>query len=304
MGRFERNPEALRRRTAAIRASALVCPTIVSARIDSRRSIRSRSVSSRRSIGTSASSATTSAICSCVTCFTPRRRARAPARSTMPTALSGSALPGRYRTLHVTLAASASCENVVPWCLANAGATCSSARNAASGDSSTTSMAVNLRDSAASESMARRYSSIVVAPMHGSSPRRERDLQLAGRLLARFAAEQRVHLVEEHDDAPVGPHDLRLDLHDPFGERAPHARPADERRRLDLDHDAIVERLHVGPFGDPLRDPAHARSSCPRRRRPRGTGCSRDAWRARRASARSPRPARPPDRARRARPSP
>ena len=45
---------------------------------------------------------------------------------------------------------------------------------------------------------------------------------------------------------------------------------------------------HARARGDALRDAARRRSSCRRPPRPRGTGCSRGAWRARRASARSP----------------
>ena len=51
--------------------------------------MRSPSLSRSRSIGTCASSDTTSATCSTETSASPRRRERAPARSRMPTALSG-----------------------------------------------------------------------------------------------------------------------------------------------------------------------------------------------------------------------
>ncbi len=57
--------------------------------------MRSPSDSSRRSTGMSESSATTSATASDETSVFPRRLVRAPAKSKIETALSGSARPGK-----------------------------------------------------------------------------------------------------------------------------------------------------------------------------------------------------------------
>ena len=80
------------------------------------------------------------------------------------------------------------------------------------GDSSTTSIGVKRRD----ERRVGVDRALVLFDRRRADARqlaaRERDFQLGRRLFAGFAAEERVHLVEEHDDAP-----LRA-LH-PFGSR-------------------------------------------------------------------------------------
>ncbi len=100
MGRRPRIPAAFRRSTRAIFPSDSVCPTTRSASSRSSPSMRSPSVSSSRSRGTSDSSETTPATSLIVTRPedtrpSARRRTRAPARSSTLMALSGSARPGR-----------------------------------------------------------------------------------------------------------------------------------------------------------------------------------------------------------------
>ncbi len=76
-----------------------------------------------------------------------------------------------------------------------------------------------------------------------------------------------MELVEEEDDALVGPGDLGLDLRHPLGESAAHPGAREQARGVDLDHDPVVQRHDVAPVGDPLGEPpddarlAHARGA-------------------------------------------
>ena len=186
-----------------------------------------RRVSRRRSSGTPGISVTTSAICSAADLLLrPPAPARAPARSRMPTALSGSARPGQVARAPRDARRErlgAERDAVV---LAERGDDCSSARKASSADSSTTSMAVKRRASAASGRTAAcsrpRWSRrrCTRAPPCASAILSSVDLLVASLRRSTWMSSRK---------STTRPSDLRhlgLDLHDALGEGAAHARPA------------------------------------------------------------------------------
>ena len=105
-----------------------------------------------------------------------------------------------------------------------------------------------------------RYSSSVVAPMHWSSPRRQRrleDVRRVDRALGRARADERVQLVDEQDRV-VGVAQLLDDLLEPLLELAAVLRAGDERPDVER-QDPLVEQdvrdvAGDDPVGEALRD--------------------------------------------------
>jgi hypothetical protein len=117
------------------------------------------------------------------------------------------------------------------------------------------------RSSAASFSMCLRYSSSVVAPMHLSSPRASIGLSMLAASIAPSALpapDQRVQLVDEQDDAAVGPLDLLEHGLEALLELAAELRAGDHRGEVERDRSLVLEALgHVAvddALGDPLDD--------------------------------------------------
>ena len=114
------------------------------------------------------------------------------------------------------------------------------------------------RSRAGSLSMCSRYSSSVVAPIMRSSPRARNGLiEIAGvdGALRSAGAHQRVQLVQEGDDLPVGLGHGRGDLLEPLLELAPKSGAADERTEIEREHvHAVESRRHVAG-SDALRQP-------------------------------------------------
>ena len=157
-------------------------------------------------------SLTTSATCSRRAPVSPRRRARAPARSRMPTALSGSAALGHVAHAPRHAAAIASGREAYAVVLLER------RRHPLEREDRLVGRQLDdldrreaARERGVGVDDARLYSSTVVAPMHGELAA-SRARPSARRPPLRRAAEERVHLVEEEDDAPLGPRDLGLDL--------------------------------------------------------------------------------------------
>ena len=107
------------------------------------------------------------------------------------------------------------------------------------------------RSRAASRSMYLRYSSSVVAPMHCSSPRRERrleDVRGVDRAFGGARPDERVQLVDEQDGV-VGVAQLLDDLLEPLLELAAVLRAGDERPDVE-GQDALVEQRLGDVAGD------------------------------------------------------
>ena len=128
-------------------------------------------------------------------------------------------------------------------------------------DGSSTKTGWKRRASAASFSTCLRYSSSVVAPTQCSSPRASAgfsrlDASIAPSRLA--GADQRVHLVDEQDDAAVGRRDLVEHRLQPLLELAAIFRAGNQRAHVERHQLLVLQRLrHVAiddaqrqPFGD------------------------------------------------------
>ena len=117
------------------------------------------------------------------------------------------------------------------------------------------------RSRAASFSMCWRYSSSVVAPTARSSPRASIGLSRLAASTAPWAApgaDDRVELVEEQDDRPLGVGDFLQHRLQAFLELAPVGGTRDQPAHVERDHAAVPQRLgHVAaddPLGQALDD--------------------------------------------------
>ena len=111
------------------------------------------------------------------------------------------------------------------------------------------------RSSAPSFSMYLRYSSRVVAPMHCTSPRRQRGLEDVGgvdRALGAAGADERVELVDEEDHVLDAAH-LGHDGLDALLELAAVLRPGDHHGEVEDDDPLLAQDLGDVALDDVLR---------------------------------------------------
>mmetsp|Transcript_5295 Transcript_5295/g.19829 ORF Transcript_5295/g.19829 Transcript_5295/m.19829 type:complete len:325 (-) Transcript_5295:594-1568(-) len=170
-------PDRARRTAREIAVTASVCPTTRSAISCSM--FKSAELSSSLSCptGTPVHCATTSATCDASTTvltvlsFAEASCTMAPASSMTSIALSGRNRSVMYRVASLSAAGRASGAYVTPWCSSYVFFNPSRITSESSGEGSPMRTGWNRRSRAASFSMCFRYSSIVVAPMHCSSPR-------------------------------------------------------------------------------------------------------------------------------------
>src|SRR3954453_7964123 len=116
----------------------------------------------------------------------------------------------------------------------------------------------NRRSRAASFSMCLRYSSSVVAPMQCSSPRASIGLGVVPAALAPFGpprAHDRVQLVDEEEDPPLGGDDLLEDGFQALLELAAVLRPRDQGAHVEREDRFVAEAFRHVAVHDPLREP-------------------------------------------------
>ncbi len=113
---------------------------------------------------------------------------------------------------------------------------------------------------AGSDSNARRYSSGVVVPMQGSSPRAKASLSSLATSSTLSPPKREWILVEEQHHAAHGLANFVANRRNALRQGAAHVGSGDELGDRNLDDDAVVERRDLVACGDALGDAGHDRS--------------------------------------------